>query len=300
MPGRFFATVTHEGLGKQRIISGTDRDIVEAKARAQVLTWEHQYAERQARDRAKHEAAVSTAAAKRALEANIDEAEERTRDAKAGIELVRNTLQRTLQVNDAIAWEQLKNNLPFSKPEPEAPNYMPYPDEPNPESSQFQPVLTVLDKLVKSRTEKKVQAAREHYEAAHAAWTQAVDARHSENERCYNEYLAAIERWNRERQEYEDKKARENASVDRRRSEYESLQPGAIEDYCELVLSRSEYPDSFPKDFELEYIPATRILVADYSLPSPDDLPRLKVVRYIKSKDEFAESFLSDREFNTL
>ena len=36
MAYRYTVEVSHKGLGKVRIISGTDRDLVQAKARAQV------------------------------------------------------------------------------------------------------------------------------------------------------------------------------------------------------------------------------------------------------------------------
>ena len=76
------------------------------------------------------------------------------------------------------------------------------------------------------------------------------------------------------------------------------MQPDAVADYCELVLSESEYPDNFPKEFHLEYNPNNKILIVDYSLPSPEKLPHIKEVKYVKAKDEFIEVLLSDVDLN--
>ena len=118
------------------------------------------------------------------------------------------------------------------------------------------------------------------------------------NEKIYSESVAAIEAWNAAAAEYSQKRDQENASIDNRKAQYETSVPDAVSDYCELILSASEYPDSFPKEFEVEYIAETKILVVDYSLPAPDDLPRLKEVKYVKAKDDMVETSLSETEFN--
>jgi restriction endonuclease Mrr len=43
MAYRYTVQVSHQGLGKFRVISGTDYDLVQAKARAQALEWEKKY-----------------------------------------------------------------------------------------------------------------------------------------------------------------------------------------------------------------------------------------------------------------
>ena len=72
--------------------------------------------------------------------------------------------------------------------------------------------------------------------------------------------------------------------------------PGAVLDYCDLVLSNSEYPDYFPQSYELDYNPENKILVVDYQFPSISDLPTLQEVKYIKSRDEFTEKHISQAQ----
>lgn len=70
--------------------------------------------------------------------------------------------------------------------------------------------------------------------------------------------------------------------------------------YCELVLNNSEYPDSFPKDFDLEYNPDNKLLIIEYVLPAPEDFPKLSEVKYITTKKELKEYFISDTQFSKI
>ena len=67
-----------------------------------------------------------------------------------------------------------------------------------------------------------------------------------------------------------------------------------------MILANSEYPTVFRRTLTSNIFPETKILIVDYSLPAPEQLPRLKEVKYVKSKDDFAKSFLSDNELNKL
>ena len=134
-----------------------------------------------------------------------------------------------------------------------------------------------------------------------------------ENER--DEYLAKRDRanaaideqhaigvkiWEIERDRYLASRDRANAMIDQKRERYLAGDPNAVYDYCEIVLSRSEYPDLFPKSYELEYNPENRILIVDYALPPLDNLPTLQEVCYNASRDEFTEKRLTESQAKDL
>jgi len=48
------------------------------------------------------------------------------------------------------------------------------------------------------------------------------------------------------------------------------------------------------------YVRETKILIVDHALPSPDDLVRVKEVKFIKSRNEFVEVFLSESEVSRI
>src|SRR5690606_19717313 len=60
------------------------------------------------------------------------------------------------------------------------------------------------------------------------------------------------------------------------------------------------YPDNFPQEFNIEYNTDTKILIVDYSLPNPDHIPSLKEVKYIQSRDEFKEVYLTEAAKNKI
>jgi restriction system protein len=190
-----------------------------------------------------------------------------TWQAEAALEQVKNILHAALALEHKVNWEKLKlKQQEFTCPEP------------RPEEAKYQPVLTFFDRLIKSRGERKNQEARALYISDHAAW-----------EKAKQESEIAIEARNAG-----------NAAIDKQKADYESLLPTAITGYCNAVLLTSKYPDSFPKEFDLEYIPRTKILAIDYSLPSPDKMPNVKEVKYVKSKNEFHKAQLSETERNRI
>jgi len=47
-----------------------------------------------------------------------------------------------------------------------------------------------------------------------------------------------------------------------------------------------------------DYNPVNGMIIVDYALPAPDAIPRVKEVKYVKSRDEFVEATVSDSEAN--
>ena len=110
------------------------------------------------------------------------------------------------------------------------------------------------------------------------------------------EYAGALKKWEEEKQAFFNSQAEANAAVDARREQYNQKIPDAIIDYCDMVLSNSKYPDSFQAEWDLDYRPETKILLVDYRLPAVEDLPKVKEVKYIQSRDESVDVLLPDSE----
>lgn len=109
------------------------------------------------------------------------------------------------------------------------------------------------------------------------------------NEKNRNQY-------NFELKEFYDEQSRSNAAIDTQYNNYISGIPQNVSDYCDMVLENSIYPEFFPRDWELEYNQEGRILILDFSLPSPESMPNLKEVKYLKTKDELKDIYLSQKE----
>jgi restriction system protein len=99
---------------------------------------------------------------------------------------------------------------------------------------------------------------------------------------------------------YEQEQNQRNALVLDRKKAYFDRNPQAVIEYVDMVLSNSQYPDTFPQEWNLEYLEDARIIGVDYFLPSPDEVPKLKEVKYVAAKDEFQEIQLQEAAFNRL
>jgi restriction system protein len=284
--------VTHQGIGKSRIVTGPDEYTIREKIRQIQDAWEAQYQRQLAKQRERDAREEEQAA----LGQSMEEADTRTQEAQELLGQISKILHEALKSSHGLNWEKIKRRAPFSKPQPEEPVYLAFPTEPGLDNPKYHPSLTMLDRVLQSRAEQKQKASEEYFARDHAAWEREVEQIKAANQQRYSESLAAIEKWNSEAQSYQERLELENAAIDDLQAKYNSSLPDAISNYCELVLSLSEYPDIFEKDFELTYVAQTKILVVDYSLPPPETMPKVKEVKYVKTNKHFVEVNLSASE----
>src|ERR1035437_3546101 len=195
------------------------------------------------------------------------------------------------------------------EPEPASETYIDFPPEPQPEAlpaARFEKAYAGWAENVK-RIEAENQRRYERNVGAIYDWNkeskkrgQAMTAWHerfqkveAENIKRTNEHAAELVRWQTEKRKVEE-------SVDSAKQNYETQTSEAIEFYCKLVLQFSNLPDGFRRELDLEYIPETKSLIVDHALPAPDDLSRVKEVKFVESRQEFVEVPLSGREFDEI
>jgi restriction system protein len=303
----------HDGLKKHRLIRGETESIVKLKASLQVEEWDERWAVVGARDRDRSQ----KAAGKRQQEERKALAAERTTEAQEELDGLSALLKATLTVDDTVDWERLKDKTPYpeSKPalprSPQEPRLPSMPREPQCTDPIFLPSLGILDRLFSSRRERAIAEKQALFTADHKAWQgEVADIKraHTAALRAYEKSVAAtreehekqVSAWSTRRDDYLANQSAGHAAVDVKRIAYESKDPETIIEYCDLVLSSSRYPDYFPQEFDLDYDPTAKTLIVDYQLPSPDDLPNLKGVKYIASRDDCEEQFLSEAQSSKL
>ena len=84
-----------------------------------------------------------------------------------------------------------------------------------------------------------------------------------------------FEKWQKDRADFIFDQENHNEQIEKLKTTYKRGELSIVE-YCHMILIYSEYPQSFPKTFELEYNKETKILIVEYSLPAMEDLPTLK------------------------
>ena len=316
---RYVAEIRHLGLETYRILKDKDKWILDNKIDAQFKKWDEQWAKIVYKN--------ETQAKK---EANQNLAEERTNDAQEKLKEIENILVHTLGIDDTIDWNTLKDSKKFKVPNPknmldkelkqilspESPSYKALPIEPN--KNNFQPKLSFIDKLIKAKKLTKINQSENAYNEAIASWKELVkqtDAYNASLDEKYDLLLQETEKqkeairkkydvlekdWEKQKEEYLSNQNEHNKKVENLKELYFQNDANAVIQYCELVLNNSEYPDTFPKDFDLEYNADNRLLIIEYVLPAPENFPRLSEVKYIATKKELKEYFISDTQFSKM
>ena len=310
---RFELEVAHAALHKYQVIKGDDKNVVVARAHVKAAEWDEAWVKRAAADakRTERESAAMDVNAKKQLSL------ERTSEARNAVAELENLLQHTLQRNDAIDWDSLKDRSPYPVGEPQRviPPPLPVleavPPEPAQSEEVFQPKLGFFDHFSSTRKQARVAEAAASFQASHDQWSGLVAAASQRLAEKLEKHAALVKQqqltheaglntWHDEKQKYLDAQHEAGLLVDKRRAVYEQGDPHAITDYCGMVLDNSSYPDCLPQDFEIEYNPVNQIAIVDYQLPAPGDLPTTIEVKYIASRDEFAEKAMPQRQIDQL
>lgn len=275
--------IRHEGLGAYRHIRGSDQQVVMQKAQAQQRVWDERWKRNQDK-----EATLNQKLAKKEL------AQARTSAAFAALSKIETTLTSALTVDPTLDWESMKDRSPYSIPRPDPAPHEPLPREPRINDSDFEPRLSLLDRLSSSRRAQRTKEAIARFEEAHTRWKVACEGISRVNRQRDDEHQRQLNTWEKKKMSFLEAQAENHRLVENRRELYSAKSSDAIVEYCDSVLSKSEYPDSFPQSFELEYVPETKTLIVDYQLPALDDLPKIKEVKYVASRDELVETKISE------
>ena len=166
--------IWHDGLKKHRQIRGSELEVVERKAQLQAEEWESKWEVVKAKEAAQE----AQADKKLYQEAQKELAREQTIEARENLEILEQTLEHTLSIDDDVDWEQLKDTRPFPEPQPEEPmaphepRAPTYPEEPWRDSIEFKVSRGFLDLLIASRRQAKETRESDLYEKAHNEWLQ--------------------------------------------------------------------------------------------------------------------------------
>lgn len=292
----YYIEVRHEGLKKYRNIQGSDKYIVEQKAAMLKSSWNEMWirrleTERKKREQEKHFSLVR----------NLQElAAERTQEAQQVLKEHENFLNYTLNINDAIKWDSLLSKADFFKSKPKRPEIIAPTREPLKTDQEFQPKFNFFALIFSGLKQKKILESYTLFEKAHQKWAVEKLENESVNKAALVKFQRDLLAWEEEKEKYFQTREEGNAKIIEKKEKYLSKNADSILDYCEMVLANSKYPENFPQQYELDYEPENKRLLVDYFLPSIDNLPTLKEVRYIKKNNQFKEVHISEKQLNEL
>lgn len=286
MPTEKYAfEVSHEGLHKYRVIRGTDYDEVQRRARALEAQWTEEWKrkkEKMERDEKK--------------EKGLDNAASTTREAQEALVDIDNLLANSLATKVHFSLKMFYNTASFGVPKPRAPKLESLPIEPQRSWEAYKPkrnFMTIIFSSAKATAEVR---AEQRFLHDHATWEEDINKVREVNMKIEEKHKKEIAAWELQKKEFEATQKKQNEEINKLEQEYAAMETSAVVDYCELVLTHSKYPEYFPDSFEISYSPETKILIVEYELPSPDQMPTLKEVKYIASKNEYKNSYISEAE----
>jgi len=227
------------------------------------------------------------------LENRLSEVNDLNEELAQKVYLLQNILQKGFENSTPLNFSKMKIKSDIPKydpgdllkpiPAPELDSFLPKP----PKS-----VMNIF-KSVRSKHEKAVEGAK-------IKFNKALEE-HSDKE---NKRLAAIEEYKRNHQIKVDQifnKTNEfNSAIDNFELDVRKGEPKALTHYFTLVLDRGEYPDDFPSDKKIAYIPESKQLVLEMDLPTIDAIPTIKSYKYLKSNDQIQEVPLPIKQIHSL
>jgi len=303
-------TIYHSGLKEHKLLSAPEKYLLESKVNLQIQKWNERWNK----------------------EVNYDDANSRTEEAQQELEEIENLLIHTLTIDDTIQWHKLKDRKKFTEKnpgdflegtlndisKPVKGELLSLSAKPDKNSSKFQIEITFFDKLFSSLRTKKEKLVNDKYDYAVENWKKQckeIELKNSQTEKEFEnnnidyenkrkhyieENNRLVESWEKRKAEFYKQQEEYNSKIDKLKEAYLNQSEEAITEYCERVLSNSEYPDSFPQKFEIEYNTTNKILIVEYELPSIECFPKIKDIKYIAARKELKETFISDSQLNKM
>jgi restriction system protein len=271
-----------------------------------------------AREKARQQAARSAEARRKNLTAEVKATYIAAREAEVealNAELaetysaIDRLLVATLDVDDYFDLESLRRkpkHPPFEHAHLQRPTTRPaeIQDPPEPTYEEPPPPKVLFGK--KKKHEAAITAAQAAHGLALKEWRSTVKALPSrrttlqeEFERAEQKRLEELEkekaRYSRECAERDQEVAEYNARLDSLIANLGYGVADAVEDYFEIVFSRSIYPTSFSVVYEFNFEPSTAELCLSIEVPSPSEVESKKAHRYVKKNDEIVSTELSQK-----
>jgi restriction system protein len=310
----YYQDIRHNGLNKFRRVAGTDQYVLQQRVDAQRAVWDEQWAKKCEieKKRDAQQQLLNSFESKKAAAAK------QTAEAQRQLEQLSSILATGLGQEVSFDWAGLRNRDQFLEHESSAPTRRSV-AAPHTIAAPIKPSVSEVPKsflgwLIPSVQKRRELRAELQFQKSCADWQQAYTiwdearkksedryrtecrARQSEYEAEYRAHELAVSKWQARRQEFEVARAADNASVDAFRQRYLERKEDAVREYAQLVLGRSKYPAFFPKQWQVDFIADTGVLVVDYELPSLDLFPKLKTVKYVQTRNALDLAFLKDSE----
>ncbi|SHJ91534.1 restriction endonuclease [Anaerotignum lactatifermentans] len=274
--------VWHDGLNKYRVVKASNRRELQQKVNTLKAEWDEQWQRKVEKEMKKQHEMDSVAYA---LELSIQAEEEQ----QYFDELLVNHINiKPFDLN------KLKDFSAYQEVKPEDEPLLEIPLEPQIGDNKYQIRPSLFSIFSKKKREEIEALNKRNFEQDHALWEKSIADLREANEEIQKMNRIKREQWEIRRDNFKAQQARKNKDIDDIINGFSQCKPKAVEAYITKLLENIDLPFNFKGAIEAEYDPDSKRIILDVFLPTINDLPRLKSVNYIKSRDEFKETYYSD------
>ena len=298
----YHRTIYHNGLNKSKTIAAVNKRELNYKIELQEKQWDEQWKRKLLSEQNKLIAEQKREErAKKALndEQSKNYADSLTKDAEEKQNEINNILNNTIKIFPKNP-DALKDYSKFSKNKPNEPDYIKPNIEPKREDAAFNPQPSFLTKLSSKKLEAFNKENDDNFTQAHWLWQQDTEKKNKENLNKLEAYKKEVEKWEKEKIDFENEQKEQNDSIDQLIDDISKGEEEAVSEYVSIVLNELVFPLDYNISFDVEYNSNNKSLIVDANFPTIENIPNLKSVSYIKSKQEFKETYFSDAQLKKI
>lgn len=280
-------TVEHKELNTKRTIRSSEKIIAEQKMIWIQSIWDKKWQRKLNLEQKRHKEWKNS----KDIKEKKNLADQNTKQAKEYLRSLNNVFTHALVVDNIIDFDSLAEFIETKKPV--EPSFQSIADEPCDTDPQFVPDLKIMEKLVPSMKEKKIEELKQKFKECHLQWEQEKNHIEDEKRTAMEKYQKALENWKIEKKKI----------IDAITSRKEGLVNGNAEsilDFADMVLSHSNYPDIFTQEFDLDYDANKKRLIVQYLFPSIENFKIIKKYKYNKKEDKLEKFYESENSVNAI
>lgn len=274
--------IRHDGLHKYRVITASNSYDLEQKVAAQKAQWDEQWQRKLSIARRAQNANQAVAIAKR----RTDEADE--------VQASLSTILIDSLEHSELSFEDLKDKEVFEEPKPIHESDLAVPEQPDRNAEKYNPPLSFFARHSKRRAKIAQEENDEAFKADFDAWNKEAEKINRSNKERRERHVAALKEWDDRRASFYHRQQKANAEVDELANRFAQKDGNAVSEFFELAIDAIPFPIAFESNALCEYDSKSNALVVDFYLPALSDLPNLKKVTYIKTRNEFKETHYSE------
>jgi len=228
----------------------------------------------------------------------IQYAIEKTNEAEAFRIEIQSILSKALLAPITMDWDKCKRNESFTTAEPIKMELKSLPEEIK--KTSYIPKKDFLDFVSKKRYERKVLDSEKKYKEACQERDNQVRQINSINIEIVEQYQMSMKQWKNDKELFEKEKKEHNTRIDELRKQYIESSREAVEYYFENMICNIDLPDYYDITWDLQYNCDSKTLIVDMNLPTKEDIPSLKQMKYIQTRKEFSETELKEKDIDQI